>query len=149
MEKNQLKLNFKQIEHNSVDYWKAVELRDKVLRKPLGLEFSEKELMEEHTQIHYAAFYQNELIACLSLVPLDHSRIKMRQVCTHPDFSGKGVGRQLAKFTEQKLSELGYKTIECNARKTAVSFYEKMNYKVISDVFYEVGIEHFKMEKSL
>ncbi|NOZ36403.1 MAG: GNAT family N-acetyltransferase [Chlorobi bacterium] len=39
--------------------------------------------------------------------------------------------------------------IVLHARKTAVSFYLKLNYKIISEQFYEVGIPHFKMRKML
>lgn len=143
------KIEFKVVPHNSKDYWKTVELRDRLLRKPLGLEFSKEELEEEHNQVHVAAFLEGKTIASLSLVILNKYVLKMRQVCTDENLQGKGIGKQLAKFTEQWALDNDYNKIECNARKVAVPFYQSMGYKVVSDLFYEVGIEHYKMEKEL
>ncbi|MEX0813653.1 MAG: GNAT family N-acetyltransferase [Chitinophagales bacterium] len=140
---------FKIVPYGSPDYDKTVVLRDLLLRKPLGLEFTKEELAKEDKHIHCAAYSNGEALACLVLVPLEKGRIKMRQVCTSKELQGKGVGRQLAIFSEQYAREKGFKTMECNARATAVPFYEKMNYKVVSDIFTEVGIDHYKMEKAL
>ncbi len=38
-----LEINFKIIEYGSSEYKKAVALRERILRKPLGLSFSESE----------------------------------------------------------------------------------------------------------
>lgn len=142
-------IKYKIVAHNSKEYWKTVDLRDKLLRKPLGLAFSKEELEAENNQIHVAGFLNEKAVASLSLIVLNEDVLKMRQVCTDNELQGQGIGKQLAKFTEDWAIENNYKKIECNARKTAVPFYQSMGYKVVSDLFYEVGIEHFKMEKEL
>jgi predicted GNAT family N-acyltransferase len=141
-------LVFKIIEHQSDDYKKAVELRSEILRKPLGLAYSQEELEAENKQIHCAAFEGDRIIACLILVPKDETIMKLRQVCTATDFQGKGIGERLSLFAEEIARNKGFKKMFCHARKTAVPFYQKMNYKVISDEFLEVGIPHFQMEKT-
>jgi len=42
-----------------------------------------------------------------------------------------------------------FKTMILTARKTAVDFYKKVGYKVVSDEFIEITIPHYKMEKNL
>lgn len=143
------KIDFKIVLHNSKEYWKTVALRDKLLRKPLGLEFSKEELEAEINQIHIAGFLNDKAVASLSLIVLNKHLLKMRQVCTDNELQGHGIGKQLAKFTEQWAINNNYNKIECNARKVAVPFYQSMGYKIVSNLFYEVGIEHYKMEKEL
>lgn len=140
---------FKVTAHGSKDYWSSVSLRYEVLRQPLGLKFSREELLAEDNQIHLVYKRGTYVLACAVLVPIDDVRIKMRQVAVDEGLQGQGYGQTLIKFVEAHAKDMGYKTMECNARRTAVPFYEKMGYKVISELFYEVGIPHFKMERDL
>lgn len=142
-------INCKIVKHNSPEYWESIDLREKVLRIPLGLKFSKEELAAEDKEIHCCAFVDGKIQASLSLVILNDERIKVRQVCTSSELQGSGIGKKLAQFSESWAKENGYKIFECNARSVAVKFYEKMDYKIVSDKFTEVGIDHFKMEKIL
>jgi GNAT superfamily N-acetyltransferase len=141
--------SFKMVPYNSADYHKIVELRSLVLRQPLGLVFSKEELENEHNQIHFGVFENELAIASVLMLPVDQNTVKMRQVSTHPNYQGKGIGKELAAYTEHWTKEKGYKKIECHARKTAVEFYEKMGYKIVGEMFFEVGLEHFKMTKNI
>lgn len=142
-------LQFKIVDHKSDAYWQLVDLRTLVLRKPLNLSFSKEELQNENNQTHFGCSFENLAIASLSLVELDQQTIKLRQVCTHPNYQGKSIGQQLSTFAENWAIENEYKYIECNARKVAVNFYKKMGYSIVSEMFYEVGLEHYKMKKEI
>lgn len=142
-------MQFTLVKHNSEAYWKCVALRDRLLRKPLGLVFSKEELMQENNQIHFALIENNEVIACLSLVPNDDKQIKMRQVCVDSTIQQKGLGRNLVLNAEKWAIENHYNKMYCHARANVLPFYEKMAYKKIGNTFLEVGIPHFKMEKVL
>jgi hypothetical protein len=50
-------MDIKVIEHNSEEYGKAVALRDKILRRPLGLSFKAEDLAKEDSNFHIAGFY--------------------------------------------------------------------------------------------
>jgi len=58
-----LEINFKIIEYGSPEYKKAVALRERILRKPLGLSFSESELSTEKEHIQIIGLNGLELIA--------------------------------------------------------------------------------------
>ena len=73
----------------------------------------------------------------------------MRQVATAKSFQGKGMGRDLYLFCERELKSEGISEIYCHARKSAIPFYEKMDFIIVSDEFIEVGIPHVKMKKDL
>ncbi|MGB1248088.1 MAG: GNAT family N-acetyltransferase [Chitinophagales bacterium] len=139
----------KVIMHNTTAYWEAVNLRDKILRKPLGLQFSKEELLAENEQIHIVGYLDKKIIASLSLIKQVEGKLKMRQVCVDNEIQSKGYGQLLVGYSEQWGKENGFTTMYCHAREIACAFYEKMNYQKIGDLFTEVNIPHYKMEKRL
>lgn len=125
-----------------------MELRQKVLREPLGLAYSDADIDAEADQWHLCGFKDGKLIAGLILLP-KASVIKMRQVAVHPDFQGKGVGSQLVRSAEELAIELGGDRMVLHARESAVSFYRNLGYDVSREAFIEIGLPHFRMDKSL
>ena len=139
-----------EIEFATPEYDQTVQLRDKILRKPLGLTFSEEQLAEEFSDIHLAAFTSDwTLRGCLVLTPKGDKTLKMRQVAVDEAVQKMGVGRQLVEASEAFARRNGFDLMELNARDTAVPFYKKLNYTVVGEQFEEVGIAHFKMKKSM
>ena len=137
------------IPHNSNLYWKAVDLRTKILRIPLGLKFTQEELLKEHDQIHFIFLQNEKVIATLALKPLNKNTMKMRQVAVDGTVQKTGIGKKLVEFSEEYARNNGYSTMECNARNVAVPFYLKLGYKTEGDEFLEVNIPHFRMTKML
>lgn len=133
----------------SVYYIGALALRNEVLRKPLGVSFTQAEFDQDKEDVHFAILAKEEVIACLTLSAKENSRIKMRQVAVKVCEQGKGRGKSLAAFAEKYAVENGFKTIFCHARKPVVPFYEKMGYRVCGNEFIEVGVAHLLMEKEL
>ncbi len=127
----------------------SIKLRDAILRKPLGLEFSGEELNQEGDQIHIVAVEENTVVGVLLLKPLSDTEIKMRQVAVANALQGSGIGVQIVRYAEYYSRSKGYKLLSLHARENAITFYERLNYKRVGDPFDEVGIEHFRMERSL
>jgi len=142
-------MEIKIIEHYSPNYWKLVTLRDKILREPLNLMFSEEELYLENKQIHIGAFENEKAIGCLILKEIDDKTLKMRQVCVTPEQQNTGVGQKLVKFSENYAQEKNITKLVCNARETAIPFYESLGYSKKGEPFYEVKILHYLMEKEM
>ena len=142
----------KLLEIGSIEYHQSIELRRAVLRKPLGLDFVQSDLLNEHDQFHFALFCENKLLGILLLKimkDIDETRLKMRQVAIDPDYQSKGFGTILVKFSEQWAIAEGFKLIELNARNTAIEFYKNLAYKEVGSEFLEVNIPHVKMIKDL
>jgi hypothetical protein len=77
-----------EVEHGSSGYWATVDLRDVILRKPLGLQFSDEELAAEESSRHLACYRDDRLVGCLVLSPLGGSDVRMRQVAVVPELQG-------------------------------------------------------------
>ncbi|HWR33583.1 MAG TPA: GNAT family N-acetyltransferase [Chitinophagaceae bacterium] len=137
------------IDHGSNEYWQMVKLRDDILRKPLGLGFTQQELEIEKENMLIGAFEDEQMLGCCMLVEKNQDIIRLRQMAVLNDLQGKGIGRALMSFAENLARDRGYKILSMHARKNAVGFYEKMGYKVASEEFTEVTIPHYVMEKKL
>lgn len=146
-------LIFRVIEHGSCDYHKMVELRDIVLRRPLGLTFSEEYLQREINDHHLGCYADNggdeTLYGCCILSPINKYTVQLRQMAIHPEQQSKGIGRQLISFAEQQALKEGFPNMMMHARKSAAGFYEKLGYHIVGPEFTEVGIPHYEMSKEL
>jgi predicted GNAT family N-acyltransferase len=137
------------IDHGTKEYDQMVELREAVLRKPLGLNFTPEELEKEKDNLLIGAFEDGELMGCCMLVEEEPGTVRLRQMAVINDLQGKGYGKVLMQFAENLARDQGYKKITMHARKNALGFYEKMGYKLFGEEFEEITIPHYVMEKEL
>ncbi len=142
-------LQIKFIEYRSAEYAELIKLRYKVLREPLGLNYSAEQLEAEAKDLFLAGFFDGNLVACCLLVRLPNDELRIRQVATEPKIQGKGFGTQLMNFVENYARQNGFYKLVLHARETAVRFYEKLNYVKVGEPFIEVGMKHWQMEKVL
>lgn len=75
--------------------------------------------------------------------------VHVGRLCVKKERRGKGYGRAALEFIEKYYAARGYEKLTLGAQCTAIPFYEKCGFKVVSDVFLDAGIEHRKMEKAL
>lgn len=137
------------IDHGTEEYQKVLDLRDAVLRRPLGLSFSPDEIEKEKNNLHIAAYEDDQMLGCCMLVEENPQSVRLRQMAVLNDLQGKGIGKALMQFAENLARDRGYKQITMHARKNALGFYEKMGYKKLGDEFNEITIPHYVMEKKL
>lgn len=139
----------KEIEHGSKEYRQMVQLRYEILRKPLGLDFTEEELAKEKNDILIGVIEDDKMLACCMLTKTKNDTVRLRQMAVHKNLQGKGIGASLMNFAENLARDRGFKNLVMHARKVAVGFYEKQGYKITGDEFIEVSIPHYLMQKKL
>ena len=139
----------RQIDHGSKEYYQMVDLRNEILRKPLGLYFTPEELEEEKADILIGAFEEDKILGCCLLTKIDENSVRLRQMAVQNNLQGKGIGASMLNYAENIARDHGYKSMVMHARKPVVGFYEKLGYKVTSEEFEEITIAHHLMEKSL
>ncbi|HZH37430.1 MAG TPA: GNAT family N-acetyltransferase [Flavisolibacter sp.] len=137
------------IDFGTEEYTQMLKLRDDILRRPLGLNFSDDELEKEKTNMHMAAFEDEQMLGCCMLVEENPETVRLRQMAVVNDVQGRGIGRALMQFAENLARDRGYKKITMHARKNATGFYEKMGYRKSGNEFLEITIPHYVMEKEL
>ncbi len=142
-------LNIKEIVYQSDEYHSELALRDRILRKPLGLSLYDEKLDQEQQDVHLGAFQNGALLGVLILTKLEHGDFKMRQVAVDEHFHGHGIGKRLVLHAEEYARKKGASRIVLHSRNTAIVFYEKLGYQTVGEEFTEVTILHKKMLKQL
>lgn len=136
-------------------YRQECELRELVLLGPIGYDMArfcaEYPGMEEAFE-HFVAVVDHpsgaRVVGCALLRPdyPEKGSGKVMQVAVDPQRQGEGIGRQLIIAVESHgFGRLGLTEIFCHAQLSAVPFYERLGWRVDSDVFSEAGIDHLKL----
>lgn len=140
----------KQIDYGTALYDEMVRLRSEILRKPLGLQFSQADLARDKSDILIACVEdEDEVLGCCILSIVSPVTLRLRQMAVHKKLQGKGIGESIMNFAETLARDKGYKKILMHARDTATGFYEKLEYKIVGEEFTEVGLPHHLMEKTI
>lgn len=142
-------MKIRTFEFDSATYKEALEIRDEVLRKPLGMSIFKDNLEGDRTDFHIGAFQNDQLVGCLILHPLPNGELKMRQVAVRSSLQTAGIGKAMVQFAESLAIEKNHDQMVLHARKVVVGFYQKLGYKTEGEEFTEVGIPHFRMFKIL
>lgn len=137
------------IEHGGPRYELTVALRDRVLRQPLGLQFTTEQLESESKCIHYAGSLDDRIVACCVADRKQQGWFKIRQVAVDFDFQRRGLGRQLMEFVHSHVAAIGGHRVFCHSRDVAEPFYGRLGYQPTGGYFEEVTIQHIRMEKIL
>lgn len=146
---NKKEVQIREIDYYSDEYKEELELRDRVLRKPLGMSLFVENLEKEKYDVHLGAFINKRIVGVLILTELTKSEVKMRQVAVEEEVRGNNIGSELVHYAEEYCKSKGYTLMVLNARKTAVRFYERLGYDTLGEEFLEINIPHYKMHKKL
>ena len=124
----------------------ALPVRHRVLWPNKPLSFCTVE--GDESSIHYGVYLHNVLV-CVASTFINHRVARLRKFATLEEFQGRGVGTQLIRHIVGEITQANVETFWCDARTTAVSFYEKFGMEVQGDEFIRSGISYYKMEVSL
>ena len=119
------------------------------LRKPLNLNWSKEDLLNENQQNHFALKNQSEIVGSFCLKKIDCSTIRLRQMAIEKKWQRQGYGSSILKFTEKFAIKNNYKKIIIIARLSALDFYKKNFFKTSGNIFTDVKVNSIKMYKEL
>jgi GNAT superfamily N-acetyltransferase len=114
-------------------------LRHRILRTGLPFEAARFEGDSDPATRHYAAVTGEVPVGCLTLIPSaweGRPAWQLRGMATDANEQRKGLGRQLleAAVADARVDE-PERIVWCNARTSAVGFYEKLGWQVVSEPF--------------
>jgi histone acetyltransferase (RNA polymerase elongator complex component) len=142
-------LQIKEINYHSEEYQRLLDFRFNNLRKPLNLEWSKEDLLNENKQIHFALKNQSEIIGSFCLKKINCSTIRLRQMAIEKKFQKQGYGSSILKFTEKFAIKNNYKKIIIIARLSALDFYKKNFFKTSGNIFTDVTVNSINMYKKI
>ncbi|HET6991998.1 MAG TPA: GNAT family N-acetyltransferase [Bacteroidia bacterium] len=133
------------------DFENYYQLRWEVLRKPWNQAKGTEKDDAEESSIHIMAL--NDADECIGVSRLQFNspeEAQVRFMGVRDDQQGKGVGKKLMHYLEEKAKKNGAKKIILQARENAVPFYLSIGYKKTEKTFLLWGmIQHYKMEKEI
>lgn len=132
-------------------YKQTVLLRDKVMRKPLGLSINNDDLSSEEHATVLAVFDEDIILGMGVLVFNDNATAKVCFLCVDSDSQKGGIGRSLLEDIEKRSLQHGVKRICLESRVTAKDFYKKLGYHEYGDTYLmkEAPVAHIWMQKEL
>lgn len=143
-------MHFVEIAYDSPEYRMECELRNAVLRVPLGMNLQDEDLTAERSQRHFGIFLTDgSLAACAIAMSISADETKIRQMAVREEFQGQGCGRLLMTRLEESLATDGVSHLSLHARLHVAGFYESLGFTRTGGEFIEVEIPHVKMEKFL
>lgn len=127
------------------------QLRWEVLRKPWDQPRGTEKDDAEKEAVHVMAVDENG--QCVGVSRLQYNsadEAQVRFMGVRDDQQGKGVGKKLMAYLEEKAKASGVKKIVLQARENAVPFYKSIGYTVTEKTFklWDI-IQHYKMEKNI
>ena len=135
------------------DAAEVIDLRHAILRDGLPRETAIFPGDEEPTSKHVVATRDGRIVGCATVhlnTYEDQPAWQLRGMATDPTVRGAGIGRAMLEFLEDALLATTVRQMWCNARVPAIAFYEKLGWRVVSDVF-EVPTAgpHVRMSRTL
>lgn len=131
--------------------WKAYyALRFNVLREPWNQPLGSEVLADEDQAIHAIAVENEEVLGVARMHESAEKQGQVRCVATATEAQGKGIGKAIMAYLEEKAKQKGWTEIVLEAREKAVPFYEAIGYTIVAESYLLFGkIQHYRMQKNL
>jgi predicted N-acetyltransferase YhbS len=127
----------------------SLDMREAMLRQPLGLTLTDEERADDTLRRHFCAIAQGIVVGSVSLKPVDSETVQLRQMAVAEDRRREGIGALLLAHAEDWARGQGLRLIVLNARLGAESFYAKFGYLAQGEPFEENTVPHIRMTKRL
>jgi GNAT superfamily N-acetyltransferase len=110
-----------------------------------------RELSEEKTEYYYVVF-NDEIIGNFRIIWDENleglpegKQVKLHRIYLHQKIQGKGIGKNIVSWLENKAKEKGYKIIwldAMNEQPKALLFYRNLGFKYHSNILLEYDLLH-------
>lgn len=141
------KVELKYINTDSLFYKEAVAIRKELFFKNMENSTSLIQDNFEENGIHVVCLNDNKVVGTGRMNVVNDTSI-VSQMAIKSTCQNQGVGSKILKALIEKSKEKGLSKIKLSARKTAISFYEKFNFKPCGNQYpsKKTGIIHQEME---
>lgn len=131
------------IEIKQIDASETWPLRHKVMWPNKPLDFVV--LPNDDEGLHFGLFEKELLVSVISLF-INGQEGQFRKFATDDYYQGKGYGTKLLNYLIGEAQKQNIKSLKCNARITAVAFYQRFGMKVASESIRKNGKDYVIME---
>lgn len=129
-----------------IDWQQTIAVRHQVLWPSRPPEFSKVE--NDADGLHFGAFVANELV-CVASVFIDGNSARLRKYATLAEYQGQGLGTEVLQTIFTYLQQAQVKHFWCDARESAIGFYQRFGMQVEGERFYKSEVAYVKMAVKL
>lgn len=143
-------MTINEVSFGSSDYLETCNLRDRVMRQPLGLSIKNDDLSYEE-QALITVVKEFDKVIGTGILTLEEAHAFIRYICVDDTLQKSGVGKLILNDLEERARLSGKNKVVLEARVSAKDFYKKYGYveqgeEYLMDV---APIPHIFMEKNL
>ena len=110
--------------------------------------FADVKLPKDDAGLHFGLFKDETLISVISIF-VENDTAQFRKFATETAEQGKGYGAKLLTHLIGESIRRNVRTLWCNARTSAIGFYEKFGFETVSKKWINNDVEYIKMERIL
>lgn len=129
-----------------IDWQETIDIRHKVLWPDKPPQFCY--IDEDPDAMHFAIKVNNKLV-CVASIYITENKARLRKFATLPEYQGMGVGSFLLSGIVEYLKAINIIYLWLDARESAVSFYQRLDFSCFGERFYKSGVSYRKMHKQL
>ena len=133
---------FLEMDIRRIQWQETIPLRHKVLWPNQNPEYCYVE--GDENAWHFGVFVHEALVSVASVYP-DGEIIRLRKFATTTEHQGKGIGTALLQHILAELAKSNVEVFWCDARETAIGFYERFGMSTEGERFYKGPVPYFKM----
>ncbi|ART81587.1 GNAT family N-acetyltransferase [Oceanisphaera profunda] len=125
-----------------IDWQQTIPVRHLVLWPDRPPAFSQVE--NDAAGQHFGGFIDDNLV-CVASVFIEGEQARLRKYATLPQFQGQGVGTQVLSAIFAYLKQAKFSYFWCDARESAIGFYQRFGMQVEGERFYKSEVAYVKM----
>ena len=143
-------IRLEEIAYGTAAYAATVELRNDVMRRPLGRDIHTEDLSQEKDAVIIGAYDGARLIGTGVMLPMGDV-CSLEFLCVEPSLQLGGIGGRILAALEDKAVARGASRMTMHARVSAKGFYERQGYADTGEECVHRGapVPHLIMEKHL
>jgi len=129
-----------------ISWQQTIPLRHQVLWPDKSPQYCH--IVGDDDALHFGAFI-NEKLICVASVYITSEKARLRKFATDIRYQNQGIGSQMLTFIIQSLQDTQTDIFWCDARESALGFYQRFDMQVCSERFYKEDVPYFKMQVAL
>lgn len=138
------------IEIRSIDWQQTIPIRHEVLWPDKEPEFCH--VKNDKEAWHFGVYIENKIenkLVCVASIYPQGEQARLRKFATLHHYQNKGIGSKMLTFILKTIKERGINYFWCDARETALNFYQPFGLKPEGVKFYKSDVAYYKMSMNL
>lgn len=99
--------------------------------------------------VHVVAYKNNNPVATARYYSDDNGAYHIGRIAVSKNFRRQHIGEKIVSFCEQRISDLGGKTILISSQERVKGFYKKLGYNEYGEPYMDEHISHINMKKEI